>query len=78
MKALLALEDGFVLEGRSFTGPCEGGGEVIFNTGMTGYQEILTDPSYYGQMVGALDQYLRGEDCPPKDFTRGLFYRGVE
>ena len=36
MKALLALEDGFVLEGRSFTGPCEGGGEVIFNTGMTG------------------------------------------
>lgn len=51
MKALLALEDGFVLEGRSFTGPCEGGGEVIFNTGMTGYQEILTDPSYTGQMV---------------------------
>ncbi len=51
MKALLALEDGFVLEGRSFTGACEGGGEVIFNTGMTGYQEILTDPSYTGQMV---------------------------
>lgn len=51
MKALLALEDGFVLEGRSFTGPGEAGGEVIFNTGMTGYQEILTDPSYTGQMV---------------------------
>lgn len=51
MKALLVLEDGFVLEGKSFIGPCEGGGEVIFNTGMTGYQEILTDPSYYGQMV---------------------------
>ena len=51
MKALLALEDGFVLEGRSFTGPGESGGEVIFNTGMTGYQEILTDPSYAGQMV---------------------------
>ena len=51
MKALLALEDGFVLEGRSFTGPCDSGGEVIFNTGMTGYQEILTDPSYAGQMV---------------------------
>ncbi|MEG2005260.1 MAG: glutamine-hydrolyzing carbamoyl-phosphate synthase small subunit, partial [Bilophila sp.] len=51
MKALLALEDGFVLEGRSFTGACEGGGEVIFNTGMTGYQELLTDPSYSGQMV---------------------------
>jgi carbamoyl-phosphate synthase small subunit len=51
MKAILALEDGFVLEGRSFTGSGETGGEVIFNTGMTGYQEILTDPSYAGQMV---------------------------
>lgn len=51
MKALLVLEDGFVLEGRSFTGECESGGEAIFNTGMTGYQEILTDPSYAGQMV---------------------------
>ncbi len=51
MKALLALEDGFILEGRSVTGSCEGGGEVIFNTGMTGYQEILTDPSYSGQLV---------------------------
>ncbi len=51
MKAYLVLEDGFYLEGRSFTGEYESGGEVIFNTGMTGYQEILTDPSYTGQMV---------------------------
>ena len=51
MRAFLALEDGFVLEGRSFTGHGESGGEVIFNTGMTGYQEVLTDPSYAGQMV---------------------------
>jgi len=51
MKALCVLEDGFFLEGQSFTGAFEGGGEVIFNTGMTGYQEILTDPSYAGQMV---------------------------
>ncbi len=51
MKALLVLEDGFCLEGKSFTGEFETGGEVIFNTGMTGYQEVLTDPSYYGQMV---------------------------
>ncbi|MFO7818196.1 MAG: glutamine-hydrolyzing carbamoyl-phosphate synthase small subunit [Thermodesulfobacteriota bacterium] len=51
MKALLALEDGTCFEGRSFTGPGETGGEVIFNTGMTGYQEVLTDPSYSGQMV---------------------------
>ena len=51
MKALLALEDGLVLWGRSFTGPGEARGEVVFNTAMTGYQEILTDPSYKGQIV---------------------------
>lgn len=51
MKALLALEDGACFAGQSFTGQGEAGGEVIFNTGMSGYQEILTDPSYYGQMV---------------------------
>ena len=51
MKALLALEDGRIFPCRSFTGPGETNGEVVFNTSMTGYQEILTDPSYYGQMV---------------------------
>ncbi len=51
MKTSLVLEDGFHLEGMSFTGPIDGGGEVIFNTGMTGYQEVLTDPSYCGQIV---------------------------
>jgi len=51
MKALLVLEDGFSLEGHSVTGLCETGGEVIFNTSMGGYQEVLTDPAYAGQMV---------------------------
>lgn len=51
MNALLALEDGRIFSCRSFTGPGEVGGEVVFNTSMTGYQEILTDPSYRGQMV---------------------------
>ena len=51
MKALLVLEDGAVFTGRSFTGHCENAGEVVFNTSMSGYQEILTDPSYCGQMV---------------------------
>lgn len=51
MKAILALEDGTIFKGTSFTGEGEACGEVIFNTGMTGYQEILTDPSYTGQMV---------------------------
>ena len=51
MQALLALEDGRTFPCRSFTGPGEAWGEIVFNTGMTGYQEILTDPSYNGQLV---------------------------
>lgn len=51
MKALLALEDGRTFACRSFTGPGETRGEVVFNTSMTGYQEVLTDPSYSGQIV---------------------------
>jgi carbamoyl-phosphate synthase small subunit len=51
MKAFLVLEDGAVFQGRSFTGHGEAVGECVFNTSMSGYQEILTDPSYCGQMV---------------------------
>lgn len=51
MKALIGLENGTVLEGRSFTGPGEAMGEIVFNTSMSGYQEVLTDPSYVGQLV---------------------------
>jgi carbamoyl-phosphate synthase small subunit len=51
MDALLVLEDGTVFRGRSLGAAGERTGEVVFNTGMTGYQEILTDPSYRGQMV---------------------------
>lgn len=51
MKALIALEDGKIFPCRSFTGPGEVAAEVVFNTSMTGYQEVLTDPSYRGQMV---------------------------
>lgn len=49
--AILALEDGTVFEGRSFGAPAERSGEVVFNTSLTGYQEIFTDPSYTGQIV---------------------------
>ncbi|MGI8740997.1 MAG: glutamine-hydrolyzing carbamoyl-phosphate synthase small subunit [Bryobacteraceae bacterium] len=49
--ALLALEDGTVFEGRSFGAPKDSLGEVVFNTAITGYQEIFTDPSYAGQIV---------------------------
>ncbi|MBA3005086.1 MAG: glutamine-hydrolyzing carbamoyl-phosphate synthase small subunit [Proteobacteria bacterium] len=51
MKALIALEDGTIFEGQSFTGRGEAIGEMVFNTSMSGYQEILTDPSYTGQIV---------------------------
>jgi len=51
MKALLVLEDGTVFEGLSFGAEGESCGEVVFNTSMAGYQEILTDPSYKGQIV---------------------------
>ena len=49
--AVLALEDGTVFEGHSFGAPTERAGEVVFNTAITGYQEIFTDPSYSGQIV---------------------------
>lgn len=50
-RAKLALEDGTVYTGRAFGAPGEARGEVVFNTAMTGYQEVLTDPSYTGQIV---------------------------
>lgn len=50
-RAVLALADGTVFHGRSFGAPGETVGEVVFNTSMTGYQEILSDPSYKGQLV---------------------------
>jgi carbamoyl-phosphate synthase small subunit len=49
--AVLGLEDGTVFRGRSIGGPGETVGEVVFNTAMSGYQEILSDPSYAGQIV---------------------------
>ncbi|MBI5561994.1 MAG: glutamine-hydrolyzing carbamoyl-phosphate synthase small subunit [Deltaproteobacteria bacterium] len=50
-KAILALADGTIFEGQSFGADGETTGEVVFNTSMTGYQEVLTDPSYNGQIV---------------------------
>ena len=51
MEAILALEDGRTFHGTSFGAKGERTGEVVFNTSMAGYQEILTDPSYRGQIV---------------------------
>ena len=50
-KAILALSHGKIFEGISFGAEGETSGEIVFNTSLTGYQEILTDPSYKGQIV---------------------------
>lgn len=77
MRAILALEDGKIFQGRSFGAPGERCGEVVFNTSMTGYQEVLTDPSYKGQIV-AMTYPLIGnygvnkEDCQ----SRKIFLEG--
>ncbi len=67
MKALIALEDGTVFEGCSFTGPGEAVGEIVFNTSMSGYQEILTDPSYTGQIVTMTYPLIGNYGVNPED-----------
>ncbi len=67
MEALLALEDGRTFACRSFTGPGEASGEMVFNTGMTGYQEVLTDPSYCGQMVAMTYPLVGNTGVNPED-----------
>jgi carbamoyl-phosphate synthase small subunit len=67
MKAIIALEDGTIFEGRSFTGPGETSGEIVFNTGMSGYQEVLTDPSYKGQIVTMTYPLIGNYGVNPED-----------
>lgn len=81
MKAKLILENGMVFEGRAFGYLQEAVGEVVFNTGMTGYQEILTDPSYHGQIVSMTYPLIGNyglnlediESCEPK--VKGLIVK---
>jgi carbamoyl-phosphate synthase small subunit len=81
MEALLLLEDGTAFRGRSFTGRGEVFGELVFNTGLTGYQEVVTDPSYAGQivlmtmpMIGAYG-IRRNEEESPRIHARGFVVR---
>ena len=67
MQARLTLEDGRTFACRSFTGPGEASGEVVFNTSMTGYQEVLTDPSYSGQMVTMTYPLMGNYGVNPED-----------
>jgi carbamoyl-phosphate synthase small subunit len=67
MRALLALADGTVFEGESFGAETDAVGEVVFNTAMSGYQEVLTDPSYSGQLVAMTYPEIGNTGVNPED-----------
>jgi carbamoyl-phosphate synthase small subunit len=76
--ALLALEDGSLFEGQSIGFPGQAVGEVVFNTAMTGYQEILTDPSYAEQIVTLTYPHIGNTGTNPEDMESGRVYaRGL-
>ena len=70
-KAWLAIENGWVLEGGSVGADGESGGELVFNTAMSGYQEILTDPSYAGQVVIMTYPLIGNYGVAPEDDESG-------
>ncbi|HJX11294.1 MAG TPA: carbamoyl-phosphate synthase domain-containing protein, partial [Candidatus Binatia bacterium] len=70
-KAVLALADGRYYEGIAFGAAGEAIGEVVFNTSMTGYQEILTDPSYEGQLVAMTYPEIGNVGVNPEDVESG-------
>ncbi len=81
--AILALEDGTIFEGISAGAPGLSVGEVVFNTAITGYQEILTDPSYARQLVTLTSPHIGNTGCTSQDdesnrvFAAGLIVRDV-
>jgi carbamoyl-phosphate synthase small subunit len=81
IQAMLALEDGRVFRGRGFGAHVEAAGEVVFNTSLTGYQEIFTDPSYAGQIVVLTNPHIGNYGTTPSDaeaarpFIEGLVTR---
>src|SRR5438309_700583 len=81
IQAMLALEDGRVFRGRGFGARVEAKGEVVFNTSLTGYQEIFTDPSYAGQIVVLTNPHVGNYGTTPSDaesarpFIEGLVTR---
>jgi carbamoyl-phosphate synthase small subunit len=76
--ALLVLADGSVFRGAAVGAPGRTVGEVVFNTAMTGYQEILTDPSYSGQVVTLTYPHIGNTGANPEDVeSRGVFAAGL-
>ncbi|HSH26433.1 MAG TPA: carbamoyl-phosphate synthase domain-containing protein, partial [Wenzhouxiangella sp.] len=74
MKAILALEDGTTFSGQGLGAPGVRVGEVVFNTAMTGYQEILTDPSYAGQLVTLTASHVGNTGVNPHDVESGAIH----
>ena len=72
--AVLALEDGSVFKGKSIGAPGSTTGEVVFNTAMTGYQEILTDPSYCRQLVTLTYPHIGNTGATPEDLESGRIH----
>ncbi|MCB8967857.1 MAG: glutamine-hydrolyzing carbamoyl-phosphate synthase small subunit [Ardenticatenaceae bacterium] len=81
--ALLALEDGAVWPGVGFGAVGTTTGEIVFNTSLTGYQEILTDPSYHGQIIIMTQPHIGNVGCTPEDnesdrvWAAGLIVRSL-
>ena len=75
--ALLVLQDGTVLEGFGIGATGSSAGEVCFNTAMTGYQEVLTDPSYKGQIITMTSPHIGNYGVTPDDIeSRRLWAEG--
>jgi hypothetical protein len=72
--AILALADGTVFKGQSIGADGVTSGEVVFNTAMSGYQEILTDPSYCRQIVTLTYPHIGNTGCNAEDFESGANY----
>jgi carbamoyl-phosphate synthase small subunit len=81
MQATLALEDGRIFAGEGYGAPSEALGEVVFNTSLTGYQEIATDPSYAGQIVVLTNPQIgnygtnQADNEAAKPYIEGLIVR---
>ena len=80
--ALLALEDGTVFRGTGFGAEGEAFGEAVFNTGMAGYQEVLSDPSYAGQIVALTapqqgNYGVNGDDAESADLLARAIGGGI-
>ena len=74
MQSVLALEDGRIFRGKGYGAKAECSGEVVFNTSITGYQEIFTDPSYAGQIVVLTDPEIGNYGTTPDDQESGKPY----